>query len=96
MDRSVDLVGRQTAAAHGHLVPVEDGADRASFDTESGGQFIYGRSGLVAGDQLCDLVGVELPCPPGRGTFLGRRAEVVGSASFWSSVSRASTCGFGL
>ena len=68
----LDVVGGQAAAAHGHMVPVEDSADRASFDTESGGQFIHGGSGLVSGDQFRDLVGVELPCPPRSGLFFRR------------------------
>ncbi len=65
MDGGVDLVGGQPAAAHRYLVSVEDIADCAPFDTESGSQFIHGCSGLVAGDQLRDFIGVELPCPPG-------------------------------
>lgn len=34
MDGGVDLVGGQPAAPHRYAEPVEDFADRASFDTE--------------------------------------------------------------
>ncbi|MFQ6331413.1 hypothetical protein ACLMAL_35510 [Nocardia sp. CWNU-33] len=32
VDGGLDLVGGQAAPAHGHMVPVEDGADRAPFN----------------------------------------------------------------
>lgn len=72
VDGGLDLVGGQAAAAHRHMVPVEDSADRASFDAESGGQFIHCGPGLVAGDQFRDSVGVQLACPPRSGPFRRR------------------------
>ncbi len=78
MDGGVDLPGGQAAAAHRHPVPVEDTADRASFDTESVGQFVHGRSGPVAGDQLRDSVGAELPCTLRFGSFHGWRGRCCG------------------
>ncbi|MGH3435263.1 MAG: hypothetical protein ACRDRN_02220 [Sciscionella sp.] len=71
MDGVVDLVGGEAAAAHRHAVPVEGGADRAPFDAEPGTQLGYRRSGLVAGDEFLDLVGVELACPSGFGPVDG-------------------------
>jgi hypothetical protein len=67
----VDLLGGEAAAAHGHLVAVENVADRPPFDTESGTQFVHRCSGLVAGDEFLDLVGVELACPSGFGSIDG-------------------------
>ncbi|WP_327120718.1 hypothetical protein OHB12_17150 [Nocardia sp. NBC_01730] len=72
MDGGLDLVGGQAAAAHRHIVPVEDIADRASFDAESGRQFIHCGPGLVSGDQFRDSVGVQLACPPWSGPFRRR------------------------
>lgn len=73
VDGGLDLFGGQAVAAHGHMVPVEDSADRAPFDIESGGQFIHGGSGLVFGDQFRDSVGVELPCASRFGPLGGCR-----------------------
>jgi hypothetical protein len=64
VDGGVDLVGRQTAAPHGHPVSVEDIADRASFDTESVAQFVGCRAGQVFLDEGVGLVGVESACAP--------------------------------
>jgi hypothetical protein len=65
VDGMGDLFGRQTAAAHRYAVPMEDGADRSPLDPEHLGQFVDRRAGLVAGDQLLDLLGTELPGAPG-------------------------------
>jgi hypothetical protein len=95
VDGVVDLVGGEAAAAHGHLVAVEDVADCSPFDAESRAEFVHCCSGLVAGDEFLDLVGVELACPSGFGSIDGWcGAGVVGSGSFRSRVSRASTWGF--
>jgi hypothetical protein len=67
----VDLLGGEAAAAHRHLVAVENVADRPPFDTESGTQFVHRCAGLVAGDEFVDLVGVELACPSGFGSIDG-------------------------
>ena len=61
VDGVVDLVGREAAAAHGHAVPVEDGADRSPFDAEPVTELVHRRAGPVVGDQLLDLIGTELP-----------------------------------
>ncbi|WP_157120784.1 hypothetical protein [Nocardia fusca] len=82
--------GGQAAAAHGHLMSVEDIADRASFDTESSSQFIHRCSGLITGDQLRDSVGIELPCLLWLGRATGGGAGIVMSGSFWIRISRAS------
>jgi hypothetical protein len=68
----VDLLGREAAAAHEHLMAVENVADRPPFDAEPVAEFIHGCSGLVTGDEFLDLVGVELACPPGFGPVCGR------------------------
>lgn len=68
VDGVVDLVGGEAAAAHRHVVPVEDVADGPPFDAEPGTQLVYGRARPVAKDEFLDLVGVELPCPPGFGS----------------------------
>ncbi|GHF79694.1 hypothetical protein FHX82_005802 [Amycolatopsis bartoniae] len=60
MDGVVDLFRREAAAAHRHTVPVEDGADRSSFDAELVAEFVHSRAGPVVGDQLLDLFGAEL------------------------------------
>jgi hypothetical protein len=72
VDGIVDLVGRKAAAAHRHAVPVKDVADRSPFDAEPVTQFVQRRAGLIAGDQLLDLVGAELAGAPGS-VPLGRR-----------------------
>ena len=64
-----------TAAAHRNLVSVEDVADRAPLDTESGGQFVHGCSRLTAGDQLSESVGVESMCALWFGPFDGYRGR---------------------
>jgi hypothetical protein len=51
---------------------VEDVADRSPFDPEPVTQFVHRRAGLIAGDQLLDLIVTELPGTPGRFPF-GRR-----------------------
>ncbi len=76
MDGGIDLVGGQATSAHRYLVSVEDVADCASFDTESVGQFVDRRSGLVAGDQLRGSVGVKSLCPPGFGSLSRWRSRV--------------------
>jgi hypothetical protein len=53
-------------------VAVEDGADGPPFDAEAITQFVYGRSGLVTGDEFLDLVGVELSGSTGFGPVSGR------------------------
>src|SRR5690606_4414351 len=65
VDGVVDLVGGEAAAAHRHAVPVEDVADRSPFDAEPVAEFVHRCAGLVARDQLLDLLGTELPGPPG-------------------------------
>lgn len=65
VDGVIDLLGREAAVAHRHAVPVEDVADGSPFDAEPVTEFVHRRSGLVAGDQLLDLIGAELPGPPG-------------------------------
>jgi hypothetical protein len=71
VDGVVDLLGGEAAAAHGHLVAVEDGADGPPFDAEPGGQFVHRCSGLVTGDEFLDLLGVELACPSWFGSVCG-------------------------
>lgn len=61
VDGVVDLLGREAAAAHLHAVPMEDVADRSPFDAEPVAEFVHRRAGSVVGDQLLDLLGVELP-----------------------------------
>lgn len=72
MDGVVDLVGGGATAAHRHAVPMEDVADRSPFDAEPITQFVHRRAGLIAGDQLLDLIVAELPGTPGS-VPLGRR-----------------------
>jgi hypothetical protein len=72
VDGDVDLLRGESAAAHRHAVAVEDIADGPPFDAEPGTQLGGCRSGLVAGDEFLDLIGVELACPPGFGSVDGR------------------------
>lgn len=72
VDGVVGLVGGEGAAAHWHAVPVENVADRSPFDAEPITQFVHRRAGLIAGDQLLDLIVAELPGTPGS-VPLGRR-----------------------
>jgi hypothetical protein len=44
----------ETAATGGDSGSVEVGGDRASVDTELGGELIHRVAGLVAGDQCLD------------------------------------------
>jgi hypothetical protein len=74
VDGEVDLVWGEAAAAHRYAVAVEDVADGSSFDPELGAQLVHRRAGLVAGDQLLDLLGAELPGTP-RAVSFGRRRE---------------------
>lgn len=60
VDGIVDLVRREAAAAHRHAVPMEDGAHRSPFDPEPVTELVHRRPGRVSGDQLLDLIGVEL------------------------------------
>ncbi len=63
VDGVVDLLGGESAAAHRHVVTFEDVANGPPLDAEPVAQFVHRRSGLVAGDEFLDLVGVELPVP---------------------------------
>ena len=78
VDGGVDLIAGEAAAAHRHAVPTEDGADRPPFDAELVAQFVHRCSGLVPGDELLDLVGVELSRPPWFGSVCGRRSRCGG------------------
>jgi hypothetical protein len=73
----VDLVGREAAAAHRYVVPVEDVADGSPFDPELSTQLVDRRAGLVAGDQLLDLIGTEWLGTPGPVSFDRCRQEGV-------------------
>jgi len=64
VDGGVDLVGGEAAAAHRHVVSVEDVADRPPFDTEPRTKLVHRSSGLVAGDEFLDLVGVKVTRSP--------------------------------
>jgi len=66
VDGVVDLLGRESAAAH--RVSVEDVAERSPFDAEPVAEFVHRRAGLVVGDQLPDLIvtGVAVPGEVGR------------------------------
>ena len=57
----VDLFGEQAGSAHGYVVASEDPADCLAVDSELVGEFVHGRAGLVAGDELLDLIVAELP-----------------------------------
>jgi hypothetical protein len=72
VDSVLDLLGGESAAAHRYGVSFEDVADCSPFDAEPITQLVHSRSGLVAGDEFLDLVGVELACPSGLGTLDGR------------------------
>jgi hypothetical protein len=71
VDGLVDLVGERLRRRIG--MPWRwDGADGPPFDAEAITQFVYGRSGLVTGDEFLDLVGVELSGSTGFGPVSGR------------------------
>ncbi|WP_189260032.1 hypothetical protein [Lentzea flava] len=42
-------------------MPLEDVADRSPFDAEPVTEFVHSRTGLVARNQLLNLLDVELP-----------------------------------
>jgi hypothetical protein len=71
MDGLVDLQGGGSTAAHRHAASVENVADCASIDAEPCTQLVHRRSGLVAGDEFLDLLGVELACPSRFGPIYG-------------------------
>jgi hypothetical protein len=66
--------------AHVHAVPAENCTHRSSVDAEPITQLVHTRSGLIAGDEVLDLLGVELACPPWFGAvervWWGRVASV--------------------
>lgn len=43
----------------------------SDWDAEPGTQFVQGCSGLIAGDEFLNLVGVKLACPSGFGPAHG-------------------------
>ena len=90
-----DLAGREAAGAHRHAVPMENAADRSSFDTEPIAQFAHRRAGLIAGDQLLDLVVAELPGTSGSILLSLRPFGRVEAGSFSRSRSRVLTWSFG-
>jgi hypothetical protein len=94
VDGVVDLVAGEAASVRRHAVPVEDVADRSSVNAEPGTQLVGCRTKRIVLDQRLDLVGVELPCPPRLRPIDGGGAGAVGSGSFRSNVSSASTCVF--
>lgn len=55
MNRVVDLVRCEAAAAYLHAVAAEDGGNRSPVDAEPITEVVDRRAGLVAGDQLFDL-----------------------------------------
>jgi hypothetical protein len=69
---SSTCLGERPAATHRHTVPMQDAADRSPFDAELITQLVNLRAGLIGGDQLLDLLIVELPGSPGA-VPLGRR-----------------------
>lgn len=85
------LVGGEAASAHRDVVPVEDVADRPPFDAESRAELIHGCSGLVTA--MSSLTWSALSCRArlSLGRSMGGGAGVVGSGSFLSKVSSAST-----
>ena len=72
VDGVVDLLGRESAAAHRYVVSFEDVADRAPFDAEPVAELVRRRPSLVTGDEFLHLIGVELACPPGFGALDGQ------------------------
>ncbi|MFI0805465.1 hypothetical protein [Amycolatopsis lurida] len=68
----VDLLRREAAAAHLYVVPAEDVADGSPLDAELDTEFVHRRACHVAGDQLLDLLGAELP-DTARSAALDRR-----------------------
>ena len=57
----VDLFGEQAGSAHGYVVPSEGAADCFAVDSELVAEFVQGRAGRVAGDQLLGVIVAELP-----------------------------------
>ncbi len=72
MDDVIDLLRGQAPAAHRHLVPVQDLADRPPLDTEPGTQLVHRLSTLISGDEFLDLIGAQLAGPAGFGPIGGR------------------------
>lgn len=75
----VHLLGGQAAATHRHMVAVQDVADRPAVDAELSTELVDGPAGLIGGDELLDLVGLELLRCGGYGWFrllLERRGRI--------------------
>jgi hypothetical protein len=96
VDGFVDLLGRQAAAAHRHVVAVEDAADRPPLDAESVAQFVHRRAGTVARDQFMDLLVAEPPGSRRPGPHGWLRLGRIEAGSFERSCSSALTWAFGL
>jgi hypothetical protein len=77
MDGVVDLLSGQAPAAHRHLVPMQDLADRAPLDAEPGTQLVHRLPTLISGDEFLNLID----------------AELAGTARFGSIGGRWSGCG---
>lgn len=60
MNSFVDLVGREPALALRYAFALQDLADGLTLDPKPIGELCEGDSGLVVGDQLSDLIGIEL------------------------------------
>jgi hypothetical protein len=54
------LFRAQADSTHRYVVPAQDSAYRLPVDLEQVAQFVYGCPGLVASDELLDLVGLEM------------------------------------
>jgi len=74
----------------GSVVAVQDGADGAAFVRP----VVHGRAGLVAGDEVLDLIVAELPGTSGP-VWLGRRwLGCVGAGGLSRALARSRSLGF--
>ncbi len=72
VDGVIGLLEGQAPAAHRHLVPVQDLADRSPLDAEPGTQLVHRLSTFISGDEFLDLIGAELAGPAEFGSTGGR------------------------
>lgn len=67
VDCFVDLFGGQAAAAHGHIMAVQDEADRLARNLEPGTELVDRQPILVAGDEFLNLLSIKSARSPGLG-----------------------------
>lgn len=94
VDGSIDLIDGEAATTHRRAVPTENGAHSPPSDAEPIAQLIHRRPARYPAMSSWTWSASNWRARCGLGRSIGGGAGSVGSGSFRSSVSRASTLGF--